>query len=348
MPLSPLITDPDALDAAWLTQALYRAGILTVGQVREVQVETAPSDNGLITRMRPSYSPDEPGPLPAALLLKICTGVGFVGRSEVDFYTKDYVDLPDPPFPRCYDAGYDEATGAYHLLLHDVSATHQNNWRVTPTLAYGYGLAESLAALHAHHWGKGLNLPDAAVLNRYMANITPGLQPMLDSLADGIDASWRQALSDIFARHPAALLARTASAQGFTLVHGDTNPGNILGPKSGEGRVYLIDRQPFDWSLTTWLGVRDLSYAMVHWWPTELRRQFEQPVLQRYHAQLTQRGVSGYSWEQLWNDYRLTAGQSIYVAVAWGVSADDLANMRWVWWPQLQKAMAAFFDLRCW
>jgi hypothetical protein len=57
----------------------------------------------------------------------------------------------------------------------------------------------------------------------------------------------------------------------------------------------IIDRQPFDWSLTTWLGAYDLAYAMVLDWPTELRRRWEMPVLQRYHAHLLERGVRGYT-----------------------------------------------------
>ena len=54
---------------------------------------------------------------------------------------------------------------------------------------------------------------------------------------------------------------------GFTIVHGDINPGNILYPVD-PGKVYFLDRQPFPWSLTTWLGVSDLS-------------QFNGPVLGR-------------------------------------------------------------------
>lgn len=52
---------------------------------------------------------------------------------------------------------------------------------------------------------------------------------------------------------------------------------------------------------------------MMHWWETELRQQWEFPILREYHA-LIRYGVSGYEWEQLLNDYKLAAVQSIYVA----------------------------------
>jgi Ser/Thr protein kinase RdoA (MazF antagonist) len=143
------------------------------------------------------------------------------------------------------------------------------------------------------------------------------------------------------------MIARTRDSTGFTLVHGDVNPGNILAPRDGPGPIYLVDRQPFDWSLTTWLGVSDLAYMIVHWWDTELRRRWELPILRHYHEQLERRGIAEYTWDQLMRDYKLAAVQSVYVAVEWCVLEEDRTKMRWVWEPKFQKAMAAFFDLRC-
>jgi hypothetical protein len=39
--------------------------------------------------------------------------------------------------------------------------------------------------------------------------------------------------------------------------------------------------------------------------------------------------------------------QSLYVAAAWCADERDRAAMRWVWLPQLKKALAAFTDLGC-
>jgi hypothetical protein len=111
--------------------------------------------------------------------------------------------------------------------------------------------------------------------------------------------------------------------------------------------VYLVDRQPFHWSLTAWLGVSDLAYAIVHWWDTPLRHELELPVLREYHATLMHNGVHDYGWDQLWYDYRLCAVQSLYVASEWCLLESDRKNLRWVWFPQLEKSMAAFTDLSC-
>ena len=64
----------------------------------------------------------------------------------------------------------------------------------------------------------------------------------------------------------------TRDGNGFRLIHGDINPGNLLISHKGFDPIYIIDRQPFDWSLTTWLGVYNLSYFIVHWWDIDTRR----------------------------------------------------------------------------
>ena len=104
------------------------------------------------------------------------------------------------------------------------------------------------------------------------------------------------------------------------------DPG-VQTPRAAAGPVYLVDRQPFDWSLTTWLGVSDVAYMMVHWWDTTLRRRWERPILHHYHDALTRRGVSGYPWEQLERDYRLCAAQSVYVAVEWLETASPISTV---------------------
>jgi hypothetical protein len=349
-----VITNAQQVTADWLTAALAGSGALRAGRVRAVDVEGEKSTWSQIVRLRPHYDDDAAGELPTALLLKICAGDDAVfGPSEVDYYARDYVDLADAPIPRCHDARYSDAPRAYHILMEDLSATHDNTWRMPPTLEHGQAVAEALATLHAHWWGPerlcaiGSGMPGAPEIERYIGHIRQGLEPLIATLGDTLDPAWHQALLDIFAHHPAKMLQRIRDDVGFALVHGDVNPGNILAPRMGGGRISLLDRQPFDWSLTAWLGVSDLAYMMVHWWDSELRRAWELPILRHYHQQLMRRDIVGYTWDQLLRDYRLAAVQSVYVAVEWCVLEEDRTAKRWIWEPKLQKAMTAFFDLRC-
>lgn len=347
-----VISNIGEIDGAWLDAVLRRAGALQSGGVQRFSAGPLQSITAGLAVIQVEYAPGSTGTLPVHLLLKMCEGGPF-GSSEVRFYTRDYVDLADAPIPRCFDAAYSTDTGRYHIFMENLSHSHHENWDVAPTREYGEAVAESLAVLHAHHWGAaglrayGTAVPGQAEIDRYLDHCLPGIEPMIAGAAGEIDPSWPEMIRAIVARHPRLLRERARDAEGFTVVHGDPNPGNILAPRAGSGRVYLIDRQPFDWSLTAWLGVADVAYVMVHWWDIPLRRRFEVPVLRRYHAVLRARGVTGYSWDQLMQDYRLCAVQSLYVAAARCINADDRAAMRWLWLQQLRKSMTALVDLKC-
>lgn len=349
--MESVITDASQITAAYLTNVLLASGALRVGTVQQVDVEAGGGTWSKIVHLRPRYSDDALGDMPSALLLKLCAGT--FGRSEIDYLTRDYAHVADAPIPRCYDAQFDQTIPAYHLLMDDLSATHRNGWERETTREDALALAEAVAALHAPYWHEqqraalGIAEDQAEQFERYLAHTRQGLEPLIEHSQNDITNEQRAILRAVFERHPAAVRQRLRDERGFTLVHGDLNPGNILRPIAGTRPVYVIDRQPFDWSLTTWLGVSDLAYAMVHWWPTEQRRAFEEPMLRRYHAALAEHAITNYSWEQLWNDYRLTAIQSLYVAVEWCVLPEDRTNVRWVWFPQLQKALAAYEDLAC-
>jgi hypothetical protein len=128
------------------------------------------------------------------------------------------------------------------------------------------------------------------------------------------------------------------------LTHADTNPGNILSPKESSGRTYLIDRQPFDWTISFWLGASDLALMMVHWWPTEIRRQLEREIVRYYVDRLNQQGKKC-SFTTIWSDYRLCATQSLFVVLSRCRDPEQRKRFAWVWKPQLKKTLIALFDL---
>jgi hypothetical protein len=346
-----VLGDPGELDLPWLEGALTRSGALARGGVEAVEVEGGEGSWSRHARLRVRYAPGSAGALPPTLFLKLCEGEQF-GPSEVRYYGRDYAGLRDGPVVRCHDAAYRHAPRAYHLLLDDVSATHADTWEreVTPTLAHG--VAEALAALHAHRWGAarlaevGERPAGRAELERYVRHVRAGLDPLLAIAGDALDAEARAALPALFEQHPPRMLARAGEGDDQCLVHGDVNPGNVLAPREdGAGRVLLVDRQPFAWSLTTWLGASDLAYLMCTFWPVAARRAHEDRVLRAYHAALAARGVRGYGLERLREDYRLCVPQSAYVAVEWCVQEEDRERMRWLWTVQLERALTAMADL---
>jgi len=350
-----VVLSPDQITSSWLTRTLRASGALVHGAVEAFDAETTVRELSANVRLNLRYSPDARGDLPRRLFLKMVNldmEEEFFGPSEVNYYTRDYLGVPDAPLIRAYDAAYSDELRRYHILLDDVSGSHVPAYTRTPTLEYGKALTEGLAVLHAHWWGRerldraGEQLPAAAQINRFVDLGRSGAHHILDACAGELQPHWPAAILELYDRHPPVMAERARDGSGFTLIHGDVNGGNVLVPIEGSRPLYLIDRQPFDWSLTTWLGVYDVTYAIVHRWDPDIRRRLEIPLLKHYHEHLLRRGVSGYDWEQLWYDYRLCAVMSVYVATEWcrgGVNWDTHEY----WMPMLQKAMTAIDDLDC-
>lgn len=262
-----------------------------------------------------------------ALRLKICLGDTF-GRSEVDYYTRDYVDMANPPLVRCFDAQHDPGVG-YHVLLEDLSSTHTDHRDRPPTLAHGLAVAEALGRLHRHHWGSR-PAPAPSALNRYFDQIRPGLAAMERATAC--------ALRQGFERHEQSFRGRWADPQGMSLLHGDLNPTNILTP-AGEGTPpYFLDRQPFDWSLTYGVAVSDLAYFMIPWWPVQTRQASERAVLRCWYDTV---GAPGYSWSDAQADWRLSVEQCLDVPMQWCSRPATLDRMRGLWETQFARVQQA-------
>ncbi len=348
------ILDAGQIDPEWLAAVLRASGDLREGRVSSVEAVQDTSTHATNARLLVRYSEDAIGSKPSSLFLKLCKPESsrLFGRTEIDLYAKIGAPMADSPVPKCYHYAYAENSGRYHLLLQDLSDTHHHNWDVEPTADSARKTAAGLANMHAWWWDhpqivEDERYPTAAVIRRYRAQIDRGLAPMLDYLGDRISQETRDILARVFAHHGRRMIERAEEGRHLTYIHGDPNPGNILSPNDPDGKAYVVDRQLFPWSLGVWIGVGDIAYMMVHWWEPAARRRLERTVLETYHATLEQRGVEGYTWDKLWNDYRLAAVQSIYVATAWCIGDDERTSMEWVWWPQLQKSLAAYQDLRC-
>ena len=350
-----VLTHRDQITADWLTHVLIKSGALVSGTVQSIEIDAHERELSTSHRLRIAYSVDAQGLMPERLFLKTVDAdqeEEFFGSSEVDYYLRDYVGLACAPLLRCYDGVFSSELGRYHLLLDDISDSHVEVRTKTPDPEYGLALAEALACLHAHWWGakriaeSGDRIPDAAKINRFVDIARPGAGYIIEAMPDQLEPHWPAALHQLLAHHPQAMIDRTQDANGFTLIHGDANRTNILVPREGNQPIYLIDRQPFDWSLTVWLGVYDLAYAIVLDWDTAERRRHELRLLRHYHDQLIARGVAGYSWPRLYDDYRLSVAMCVYVAIEWCRGG---INHEWthVWLPKLQRSLTACDDLNC-
>jgi hypothetical protein len=317
-----VVRTPEEVSASWLSRALDQS-------VDSIRV-TAGSGNWSSQLSIEAAMEDGTN---RALRLKICLGATF-GRSEVDYYTRDYVRMVNAPLVRCFDARYEPGVG-YHLLLEDLSSTHTDNKLILPNLAYGIAVAEALGRLHAHHWCSQA-APESASLDRYFDAVRPGLSPM--ERATGVP------LRERFALHEHAFRQRWANPQGMSLLHGDLNPTNILTPTRSDTPLYFLDRQPFDWSLTYGVAASDLACFMIPWWPEHERETCELVVLRHWYGALN---APDYSWSEAQADWRLSVEQCLNVPMEWCSKPDTMEGMQWLWRTQFSRVQSALAQSRC-
>ena len=349
----------EAVDADWVTGVLRAHGHET-SAITGLHIEPLGAENSSVARLHLSGVTDR-SPLPPTLFLKLCpSGHGFLGASEQAYYTRDYTGLSDAPIVLCHaavgrrDIAMADSVGSgYALLLADLTTGFSDNKHIEPSDAHAASLGRALGKLHAHRWGRDADPEGPHDLNadfdRCLAHVSLGLAPVLDALGDTIDAGGRKRLQRVFEADVGRLRARALQGAGLTLVHGDPNPTNVLTPPTPDDRgnrqpLFLIDRQPFDWSLRLWLGASDLVLASVPYWSVAARRARERALLRGYHAALAADGVTNYPWDTLIDDWRACLSHAVLVAVDWGTDPATLDGMRRLWEAQLRRALAALED----
>jgi hypothetical protein len=170
----------------------------------------------------------------------------------------------------------------------------------------------NLAGLHGPRWcdptlldveGITLNGPeDAALLAQVYG---PATETFLEQLGDAITPDTREVLLGCVGACAAWSLARP---ERFGLVHGDYRLDNLL--FLGDA-VWAIDWQ----TLSLGLPARDLAYLIGTGLPVDDRRVHERSIVAAYHEALLAHGVTGYSLEDCWDDYRFALLQGPLVSV---------------------------------
>jgi hypothetical protein len=149
----------EAIQAEHLTATFRRTGVLGNAHVSNVAVETS-RDTILsrIIRVRSTYSAAT-DVAPPSLIFKTShpDRVGdalHAGRQEVAFYDQVAPLMPTNIAPRCFEAYRDEETGAWHLLLEDLTETHAvpTQWPLPPARQQCGAIIRAHARLHASWW----------------------------------------------------------------------------------------------------------------------------------------------------------------------------------------------------
>jgi thiamine kinase-like enzyme len=271
------------------------------------------------------------------------------GKQEVIFYTSIAGRMLDPPAVICYHAAFDAESGAYHLLLKDVSETHRTVHPEEPAPRTDMeSILDALARLHAYWWNQPRlgeeigTLPTGEWIEQDFGKLTNAFPGYVDFLGDRLSDERRAVYEQVLARFPDVLARQLTHHQRLTVVHNDAHTGNFLLPREPVTQgSYLVDWQ--QWGVYS--GARDVAYLIALFWYPERRARMEQALVRAYHNQLQGYGVAGYDWDACWSDYRLHAIENLLVPMwAWIYHGQHWGHHRW---HQLEKAMLAFEDLEC-
>jgi hypothetical protein len=335
----------------YLTERLHASGTLSSGRVTAVRAgESRTTIVSTIVPFRLEYSADAPPEAPTRLVLKgsrsgLDAALRAAGEREVAFYRQAAALTPEGLLPRCYDT--ELAAESFYVLLEDLSDTHMilTVWPLPPSVEACDRIVDTWAAFHAFWWNHprlgrdvGAFLDEAAlatIANERRQRYARFAELLGDRLGSPARALYARVLDALDRWVTPAYLYSTC-----TLVHGDAHVWNLLYPRDGVGSgIRLID-----WaSWRVGRSISDLSYMMaVHWYP-ERRARLEAPLLERYHAALCASGVKGYDRDQLWTDYRRAVLGALMIPV-WQQSYGLHPS---IWWPHLNRLLAAVEDLDC-
>lgn len=346
-PQLPAVTEP-----ANLTAALRKAGVLDRGAVREVKVlherDTVVSH---IVRLGLRYVGESDG-APQSLILKTAHSDSVQthangGRNEVTFYTQLAPKMPPGLVPRGFVGHFDEESLSWHLLIEDLSDSHEiaSEWPLPPSRDHAMAIVTTLARMHAAWWdhdglgdtvGTWMSTDDSA---RLMETFAGHYDRFADLLGDRLSEE-RRLLYRRFIEQSGRLLQRYHARRHVSIIHGDAHVWNFLLPRPGVTDTVRI----FDfgqWRIN--VPTNDLAYMMATQWYPERRQTLERAMLNRYHETLIAHGVGGYTRGALDQDYRWSVLWHITKPVwLWSINIPPL-----IWWHHLERVMMAVEDLGC-
>ena len=356
----PIPATMDEVTADWLTQALRSSGVLRearIVSVEHVRVGAGVGIMGELSRATLTYDRETPG-APGTLIAKIPTAdpggraigqmLGYYER-EIRYY-RDVSAENVVATPAHYYHDMDPANVRFVLLLEDLVGLPIGDQVAGCTAAEARTVVGELAKLHARWWDRpALKALDwIPMANDPMIKLAQGaylmaVGPFLEKFGQRLTPAQREVVLALGPRMNAMQDAFAAAPE--TLLHADVRLDNIFFASRHPGSPITI----IDWQiLVRGRGPYDVAYFLSQSLDPAARRSIEEDLLRGYHQALVDAGVTGYSWEACWDDYRLSVLFCLCYPVISGGSI-DLANERGVALAtaMAERSLAAITDLGC-
>lgn len=331
-------TSPEAVTTQWLSEQLGREvtnlDVKAFGEGAGIigQVTRATFDN---VRQSAGQSEDPNQPLSDSVIIKfpsaapenrgVAIHYNMYGR-EADFY-RDYAATIPVRVPACWAVEFDAGSHDFVLVLEDLQGFRLGDQVAGASLADAEAAVTAIAQMHAASWN--VSLPglishnNPAQVEGMVAGFELGWPVVLEKLRHLVPEVAVQKGPKLPANVQQLLDRMTQGPQ--SLVHADVRLDNLFfatDPKAVD-QVALIDWQ----SVCSCCGEQDLAYFLTQSLPSELLASHGDGLIERYHAQLLESGVSGYSLEECRKRYKASAMYLMCYAVVISGTL-DLGNER--------------------
>jgi hypothetical protein len=228
-------------------------------------------------------------------------------RTELGFYL-DLAATVDVRTPACHHAGIAEDNATFVLLLEDLHPARQGDQIVGATLAEAEDAVVNLAGLHGPRWCdptlrdlpwvNSIDEAGAAMLGDVLGS---AVEVFVERYAGRLDPADGPLLAEVAQVMGRWIIGRP---ERFGPVHGDYRMDNLMffpgTSPDRSGGMAAVDWQ----TIGVGLPARDLAYFLETSLDPELRRRHERHLVGAYHDALVGFGVSGYSFDECFDDYR--------------------------------------------
>jgi hypothetical protein len=240
----------------------------------------------------------------------IGVGMGAYQR-EVTFYNV-LRDRIGGPLPERYAAVYDNAEGWFTLVMEDAVGAEQGDQVAGCDAATAEAAVRAIARVHAPVWNDvSVGAGEPFITDAPNPLNTALLEALLPGFFERYDARISDEHKDVIRRYAAAADAHNAHrTEPFGLVHADFRLDNML--FGGPRECLVVDWQSAQWGKS----VVDVAYFIGGALSIEERREHEEDLVRAYHETLVSNGVSDFTWEQCWLEYRRQVFWGIAMVIA--------------------------------
>ena len=325
--------DVSAISPQWLTHQLTRNGHLRGGEVIDIYMISIHKHHCVLTTQ---YSSNAVTSASANLLIKAYDTEYSWGAREGIFYAEVAPMMSNAPLPACYAVDLQDRIGKTYILMEDLSSSHYvipSSTEANLDMRTWKQVLESYLVFHTFWWehpkisegnfvrsfGLGIahEATTAALIEANHQHFVEKAFPRwLARDGQHFPTRWHQMCEKAIAAWAHLFLKRTIGGKALTMIHGDAHLQNILLPNQHDNRLPVI----VDWEgFTRGLAVWDLSRLLISSTSSDnARRNLEALFLRWYHNRLVENGITNYTLQACYEDYRLCIIANVLLAFDWG------------------------------